>query len=245
MTSNSQRIRLQPAYLLHRRPYRETSAILEFFTPEHGRIALIAKGVRRKRSPLTPLLQLYRPLLLSWRGRGPLYSLDQVEENGRMYLLSGLSMMSGFYINELLVRLLQHEEAYPALYALYELLLQQLSEDGKGAELEWLLRQFELRLLNDLGYALNLETEVESGAALQPEQRYHYQPMQGAYHWQEGKQGGLPLHGGTLLDLASGDLSKQRSRREAKQLMRTLLAALLGDKPLNSRELIRKMKTTE
>ncbi|MCF6230536.1 MAG: DNA repair protein RecO [Gammaproteobacteria bacterium] len=245
MTSNSQRIRLQPAYLLHRRPYRETSAILELFTPEHGRIALVAKGVRRKKSPLTPLFQLYRPLLLSWRGRGPLYSLDQVEENGSMHLLSGLSMMSGFYINELLVRLLQHEEAYPALYALYELLLKQLSQDEKGAELEWLLRQFELRLLNDLGYALNLETEVASGEALQPEQRYHYQPMRGAYHWRDGEQSGLPLHGGTLLDLASGDLSQQRSRREAKKLMRTMLAVLLGDKPLNSRELIQKMKVTD
>ncbi len=236
------RTRLQPAYLLHHRPYRETSSILELFTAEHGRVAMVAKGVRRKKSRLQPLLQLYRPLLLSWRGRGPLYSLDQVEENGAMHTLAGISMMSGFYINELLVRLLHHEEAYPALYATYELLLQQLSQGGGniGAELEWLLRQFELRLLHDLGYALNLECEVETGEVLQPEQRYHYLPEQGAFYWQ-GRGAGVPLHGATLLGLANGNLSEQRSRREAKQLMRAILASLLGDKPLNSRELIRQM----
>ncbi len=149
-------------------------------------------------------------------------------------------MMSGFYINELLVRLLHHEEAYPALYATYELLLQQLSQGDLGAELEWLLRQFELRLLHDLGYALNLECEVETGEVLQPEQRYHYLPEQGAFYWQ-GSGVGVPLHGATLLGLASGELSEPRSRREAKQLMRSMLASLLGEKPLNSRELIRQM----
>ncbi|VAW86051.1 DNA recombination and repair protein RecO [hydrothermal vent metagenome] len=234
------RTRLQPAYLLHHRPYRETSSILELFTAEYGRVAVVAKGVRRKKSRLQPLLQLYRPLLLSWRGRGPLYSLDQVEENGAMHSLAGISMMSGFYINELLVRLLHHEEAYPALYATYELLLQQLSQGDLGAELEWLLRQFELRLLHDLGYALNLECEVETGEVLRAEQRYHYLPEQGAVYWQ-GSGVGVPLHGATLLGLASGELSEPRSRREAKRLMRSMLASLLGDKPLNSRELIRQM----
>lgn len=235
------RTRLQPAYLLHRRPYRETSAILEFFTPEYGRVAMIAKGVRRKKSSLQPLLQLYRPLLLSWRGRGPLYSLDQVEPNGVMLQISGISMMSGFYVNELLVRLLHHEEAHPAVFATYELLLQQLSEGSDGVGLEWLLRQFELRLLDDLGYGLNLEYEVESGEPLLPEQHYLYIPDQGAYYWRGISDAGVPLHGDALLGLASGKLNGLRSRREAKRLMRAVLNSLLGEKPLNSRELIRQM----
>ena len=229
---------LQPAYLLHSRPYRENSAILEFFTPDQGRIAMVARGVRGKKSALQPLLQLYRPLLISWRGRGPLYSLQDVEPDGPMLHLSGVCLICGFYINELLVRLLHHEEAHPALYATYQLVLQQMAQNCESNDLEWLLRQFELRLLTELGYGLNLQSEVEHGEPLQAEQRYCFVLEKGALPWREGYSVGVPLHGATLLGLAQGELNGRRSRNEAKRLMRALLSSLLGHKPLHSRELL-------
>lgn len=232
---------LQQAYLLHRRPYRESSVILELFTPDHGRIAMVARGARGKKSALQPLLQLYRPLLISWHGRGPLYSLRDVEPGGAMLQLSGICLICGFYINELLVKLLHHEEAHPALYATYQLVLQQLADNCAGDDLEWLLRQFELRLLTELGYGLNLQHDAESGAPLQAEQRYHYVLEKGALPWCEGVSAGVPVHGATLMDLALGELNGSRSRAEAKRLMRVLLSSLLGNKPLHSRELLQNM----
>ncbi len=213
--------------------------ILEVFTAEHGRVAMVARGVRGKKNALQPLLQPFRPLLISWRGRGSLYSMQQVEADGRLPALRGANLMSGFYINELLMRLLHYEESYPALYATYELLLQQLA--AADVDLEWLLRQFELRLLSDMGYALNLEYEGDSGASLQAEQRYHYIFERGAISWHGGDVLGVPIHGATLLGLAQGELSDLRSRREAKRLMRTQLKYLLGEKPLHSRELMQQM----
>ncbi len=232
---------LQPAYLLHSRPYRESSSILELFTPEQGRVAMVARNVRRKKSPLQPLLQLYRPLLISWRGRGPLYTLQQAEPDGAMWRLGGMHMVSGFYINELLVRLLPHEEPFPALYATYELLLQHLSQGDDKATLEWLLRQFELRLLRELGYGLHLGCEIEHGEVIEPQRRYCYVLEQGPVLWRNESMQGVMLHGETLLELARGELNSDQSRREAKRLMRALLGVMLGSKPLHSRELMRQM----
>ena len=232
---------LQPAYLLHSRPYRESSLIVELYTQDLGRVAMVARGVRGKRSPLQPLLQPFRPLLVSWRGRGPLYSLQHAEPDGVMMSLAGTCLISGFYANELLVRLLHHEEPYPALYATYQLLLQQLGEGCAGVELQWLLRQFELRLLNELGYGLNLEYEAEQGVAIQPEQRYHYIPEQGAISWRGTDFPGVPVYGATLLGLACGEINTAQARAESKRLVRAILATLLGDKPLHSRELLRQM----
>lgn len=202
---------------------------------------MVARRVRGKRSSLQSMLQPFRPLLVSWRGRGPLYSLQQVEPNGAMLQLTGINLISGFYANELLVRLLHHEENYPALYATYQLLLQQLADRCEGNELQWLLRQFELRLLNELGYGLNLQYEAEQGQEILPQQRYHYLPDQGALSWRGEDFPGVVVHGATLLGLAKGEIEGAQARGESKRLIRAILTGLLGGKPLHSRELLRQM----
>src|SRR5437899_2499222 len=161
----------QPAFVLHAYPYRETSLIVEAFTPDFGRVALVARGAKRPRSELRGLLQGFQPLLLSWSGQQELKTLQKAEWRGGLPRLRGAALLCGFYLNELLLKLLPREDAHPRLYAIYEAALAELAA---GAEQAPLLRRFELQLLSELGYALPLTTETDTGAAIDPAASYHY-----------------------------------------------------------------------
>lgn len=263
---SKQRVLLQPAYVLHQRAYRDTSAILEIFTPEQGRVGLVAKGVRGKKPRWPALLQTFQPLLVSWIQGGELGLLISAEAQGTALTISPRFIASGFYLNEMLLRLLQRHDAQLELFGWYDTALRELSALGKcvvGAgdsrvdvmendnsanyvqpALEATLRRFEMRLLASLGYGLVLNHEAHSSAPVQAEKQY-------VYHFEQGpvscdvldddshqESFGIPVSGQTLLALQADDLSDELTRREAKRLLRVVLGHYLGSKPLASRQLM-------
>ena len=241
---------LQAGYILHSRPYRNTSKLLDIFSREQGRRVLVARGARKEKSRLQGQLQPFVPLLLSWQGGGEVQTLIGAEAGAQIGRQpGGQKLLTAFYLNELLLRLLAKNDPHPALYDAYAQTLQNLSESSVQEEAH--LRMFECFLLQELGYGLVLDHEVGSDEVLQAEQRYCYQPEYGPLKMNSTDcEHGLPIHGATLLALQQGDLPMNetdndhydRILREAKQLMRMSLARHLGNRPLKSRELYRQQK---
>lgn len=166
------RIHSQPAFLLHTYPYRETSLLVELFSREHGRVALVAKGARRPQSAMRGLLLAFQPLDVSWFGKSEVKTLTAAEWRGGYPLLGGESLMAGFYMNELLLKLLAREDPHPDLYDAYTAALRQLAAGDRHSNA---LRRFEVAMLRELGYALNLEYDVGTGSPLLVDCQYHYQ----------------------------------------------------------------------
>lgn len=237
------RVQQQPAFVLHTRSYSETSLLLEVFTPQHGRIGLIAKGARRPQSRLRAVLAPFQPLLISWSGRGELMLLTGAEPDGADYGLQGEILYCGFYLNELLMRLLQRQDPHEQLYGAYVETLKLLAQGA--SRFEAALRLFEKRLLRELGYGLMLEHDVADRSPIAAEALYEYIPERGPVRIHNPELNtrtqGVRLVGGSLLALANDDLSDPRALREAKLLMRTLLAPHLGERPLHSRHLFRQL----
>ncbi len=237
---NRERVQLQPAYILHHRPYRNSSRLLEVFSRDHGRFGMVARGVGSRRSRLRGQLQPFRRLLLSWSNRGELATLTGAETDGPSLRLVGAALMSGFYLNELLLRLTGRHVPYPELFQEYE---RALAAMGRERVDQATLRLFECRLLEALGYALNLDHEVERGMPIQPSGRYCYHIERGPVEARMAEEdGSLVLSGRTLLALAKGTFPDEESLREARRLMRAVLTFYLGDKPLHSRTLFRALE---
>ncbi|MCW8826828.1 MAG: DNA repair protein RecO [Gammaproteobacteria bacterium] len=229
------RVDHQAGYLLHQRPFKERSTIVEIFTHDWGRIGLVANGVRKERSRLAGLLQPFQRLLFSWRGRGELKTLTSVEAAGPAELLQGDSLISGLYLNELMLRLTSRHDPHPMLFSHY---YQALDRVARDEELEWCLREFERDLLQELGYGLNLSHDSVSGEEIEPDAIYCYYPHGPEKLDRQRQAGGeLTLKGETLLAISSGRRPGREGLREAKQLMRAMLQPHLGDKPLMSRSL--------
>src|SRR5438270_2846985 len=167
----------QPAFVLHAHPYRETSLIVEALTADYGRVALVARGAKRPRSELRGVLQAFQPLTLSWAGAGEIKTLMRAEWRGGLPLVTGSALLCGFYLNELLLKMLPREDPHPRLYRDYESTLASLAA---GAEQAPVLRQFEVRLLAELGYALPLPHQADTGRPIDPEARYYYAFDRGA-----------------------------------------------------------------
>jgi DNA repair protein RecO (recombination protein O) len=232
------RIQLQPAYLLHRRPFRDSSQLLEVFTLDHGRLSLVARGVSRRRrgGALGALLQPFRPLLLSFSGRGELATLTAAEAAGAYLPLAGERLYSALYLNELLSRLLHRHESHPALFSDYGLALEAL---GDVAALEPVLRRFELRLLDELGYAIDITRDADSGEPLQLNAAYEVDPELGLRTAVgQAASGRTRLLGADLAAIAAGELEGP-VLASAKRLTRELLSPHLGPEPLRSRALFK------
>lgn len=233
------RAELQTGYVLHTRPYRDSSLLVEFLSREMGRISLVAKGAkgrRKKGGSVAALLQPFAPLSCSWVGRSELKTLTLCEALAPALQLTRTRLYSGLYLNELLVRLLHHEDPHQELYDNYELALGQLA--GDLAE-EMVLRPFEFRLLKDLGYGFDLSVDGLSGEPIADDNWYHYHQDYGLVLAADTRPDDrLPRYRGReLMELEQGDF--EAARHCAKQLMRQVLAGHLGDKPLMSRELFR------
>lgn len=228
---------LQPAFVLHRRDYRNTSLLLELFTLHEGRLPAIARGAKAPGSGRAALLQPFRPLLVGLSGRGEIKTLGQVEAQGRAYELVGRVLYCGFYLNELLLRLLGRNDPHADLFAHY---LESLTDLARGERLDSVLRRFELRLLKELGYALQLSRVGDTGEPVRAESVYEYilelgpVPVAGPVD-----ASSMRVHGRTLLCLHNNESMDQQTLTEARGLMRGVLAFYLGDKPLKSRELFR------
>lgn len=228
-----QQAHLIPGFILHRRSYSETSLILEVFTREYGRLGLMARGARRRSGRNPTPMEPFQVLLLSWRGRGELPTLGGCEPNGPPIRLTGNQLVSGLYLNELIVRLLQRGDAHPELFDNYAHTLARLAGP---ADTESLLRSFEVRLMEAVGYALELQEEVGTGQPVSAQRRYRYDPEAGP----RPADGSDTIGGDTLIALARDEGLSQEQRREAKRLMRGLLNGLLDGRPLNSRKLWRR-----
>jgi len=231
---------LQHGFVLHRRDFGNTSLILELFSAAHGRLPALAKGAKRGRAPTAALLQPFRPLWLSWSGRGEVRTLTRSEPAGNAFALSGEALYCGFYLNELVLRILGRGDPHAALFAFYHAALSDLSQEGR--HLERVLRQFELRLLQELGFTGAMDREVE-GEPVLGNRRYLVTPDLGPRAARPGEEG-ASVSGTTLLGLAAGAPLNGECAREARLLMRRLLAPHLGDRPLKSRELFRRWRET-
>ncbi len=221
-----------PAFVLHSRPYKETSALVDFFTPQ-GRLRAVLRGARGKAGSLA---RPFAPLELELRGRGELKNVGRLEAAGLASWLQGQTLYSGLYLNELLLRLLPAEDAHPALFDHYALTLQALASNPP---LEPLLRAFEWRLLDELGYGFALDIDV-AGQPVVSQGLYRLQPDAGLEPVVQ-LQPGL-FQGADLLAMAEADWSAPGALAAAKRLMRQALAPHLGGRPLVSRELFMTLK---
>jgi DNA repair protein RecO (recombination protein O) len=228
---------LLDGYVLHRRDYGNSSLLLELFTRSQGRYPAIAKGAKRPGSALAALLQPFRPLLVGVSGRGEVKTLTQAEPSAESPTLAGQALFCGFYLNELLVRLLARGDSHERLYDHYRTALAELAA---GPEAAGVLRRFERRLLGEAGYAMVLEREAGEGPPLRPELRYQYHPEQGPQVCAADAPG-FTVAGATLLALAADLPLRGEAAREARELMRRVLAHHLGERPLKSRELFRQL----
>ncbi|MBF2754172.1 MAG: DNA repair protein RecO [Gammaproteobacteria bacterium AqS3] len=228
---------LVPGYVLHRRPWRETSWLLDLWSAE-GRTVAIAKGARAPRSRWSALLEPFQPLLLQWSGRGEVHTLTEAEwVDAAAAPLSGRAGFCGLYANELLLRTLLPGEAHTDLFADYGDLmaeLRSLPAEPEISALELPLRRFELRLLGALGYALDLQ-RCSGGEPIAPAGHYHFVPGTGLCRSPSASSDAFA--GEALLALGRCELPDLNARRTAKQLLRTALRPLLGSAPLFSRAL--------
>jgi DNA repair protein RecO (recombination protein O) len=222
----------EPAYVLHTYAYKETSLIVEAFTRRHGRVALLARGARRPRSAMRGILLAFHPLRLGWSGSGELSNLMQAEWGGALQPLGGRALMCGFYVNELVLRLLPREDPHEALFDAYGEALARLSA---GEPYHAVLRSFEKRLLAELGYAPLFDHDALSGEPIEPGGSYVYEPDRGPVR---SSHGDLIISGRTLLDLAADDYSRTETRDEARYLMRALIGQRLHGQTLHTRSVL-------
>lgn len=252
--SNKQRVQLQPAYILHQRPYRDSSALLEIFSAHSGRCALVAKGAKRPRSKFRGLLQPFQPLLLSWLSKSELGTLTDAEQYDKPVLMKPKYLPSAFYMNELVLYLLHRDDPHDELFQCYHNAIRNLkSLSGNSDEdLLWqaYLREFEIMVLQSVGYGLVLDHDVRTQTAIVASDWYDYWldhgPMKSELD--SGDIRGVRVSGATLNLLSNPQLLREKSRhadavtrtlfKEAKQLLRTILDHHLGYRVLHSRSLM-------
>jgi len=230
------RVELQPAYVLHRRAYRDSSMLVEAFSAEHGRVSLVARGGNRRArgGSMAALLQPFVPLLLSWSGRAELKTLGRAEIAGGQHRLAGTRLYSGLYLNELLMRLLHRHDPHPQLFATYSTALCALAG---AAAVDTTLRRFELGLLDELGYRVELTADGRSGQAIAPGAWYRFDHDHGLVCVDDPVQyAGRSYRGTEVLSMAEGDFLGA-ARLPARALLREVLAVHLGEAPLRSRDL--------
>lgn len=230
------RVDLEPAYVLHQFDYRDSSRIVEFLVRDHGRIAAVARGIRRAANRQRGLLQPFQPLLVSWSGR-ELATMTGLEPAGTRAALAGDALLAGFYLNELCLRLIAVHDPHPEIFALYAAALGELTEGGIAPA----LRRFELGLLEALGYGLSLTADPRTGEAVEPEARYLFHAERGPQRAGGGVEHEALVAGRSLLAMARGEFDDPQVARDAQRVLRQAIDRQLGGKPLKSREVLREM----
>ncbi len=233
---------LHPAYVIHTRSYRDTSLIIEIFTPTHGRVSLLVRGAKSGKVQKALVLQPFRMLHVSWTGRGDLPVLTAVEEAGASVRLQGQALACGYYINELVYYLLPKdvpaEELFVQYWPVVEALLQEQGRDNA-------LRQFEFALLDQTGYAPLLSHEKDSDVEIQPTRDYRYLVPDGPVPAEVASQKGVAVSGQTLLELAAMQYDSLTHIREARDLARALIHYQLNGRELLSRSLFSSFKSMQ
>jgi len=240
VSAAARRVQLEPAYLLHHYAWRDSSRILELLTRSQGRVSVFARAARRGGSTLPATLQPFGELLVSFTSRGEAGQLTGAERVRAPSALSGDCLMSAFYANELLIRLLPRHDPHPVLFDAYAALLAQL-HDGAGHPARP-LRLFEKRLLDELGWGLSLESDAGDGSPLEPLRSYRYRIDGGPEAIDGVAEGELVFSGASLLSLAREDLADERSLADARRLLRAALDQCLDGRPLRTREVLIAMR---
>jgi DNA repair protein RecO (recombination protein O) len=228
MTQARERITLEPAYVLHHRAYRDTSRILDVFSEKHGRLTLFARGARGPKSKLASLLMPFRPLLVSWSGRGDAAQLVTAESEGEALPLPARLVLSGFYLNELIIALTTRHDPQPRLFADYAQTLRRLCMD---AQPEPCLRVFEKRLLASVGYGIEF--------TIDPKSYYQFRPAEGLSEVRENTPGAY--HGRSLLALQAESLDDSETLAVARRVLRQALDHCLEGRELRTRTVARSM----
>lgn len=237
--SQRSRIASQPGFLLHSRPFRDSSQLIEIFSRDHGRIGLVARGVRSARSRYRGVLRPFAPLELSWTIAGDLGTLTGVEAAGRLPDLCGDALMAGFYVNELVLKLTHRHDAQPDVYAAYEAAVTGLA--GRP-DVEFTLRCFELRLLRAIGYGLDLEHDMVTGLPVEEDAWYRVKATEGvARATADGPDASL-YSGAELRDIAAERLQDPALLKRARRILQSALEHCLEGRELNSRRVMRAMR---
>ena len=234
----AERFDSKEAFVLHSYPFRETSLIVEAFSMDMGRVALVARGARRPASSFRGLLLPFQPLLLSWYGKSELRTLHRAEWQGGHPRLAGMALICGLYLNELLMRLLPRDDAHEGLFVNYRETLQAM---GRDADLQGILRRFEVDLLKEMGYAPILDADVR-GKPIEPERVYTYELERGPVPEEGATPNSVRLTGKTLLDMACGNYADAATQQQSKALMRMLINHHLGAQPLHTRRLLQDLQ---
>jgi len=239
------RIDHQPGFVLHSYPWRETSLIIETFTREFGRVAVVARGAKRPTSQFRGLLSPFNPIALSWSGRNEIKTLVRAEWLGGMQPLRGDVLLAAFYANELLVRLLARGDPHLTTFGSYVELLQSL---GQKSRHDTALRRFELDLLQDIGYALPLALCAE-GSPIDAAAQYAFSGDRGAQlidantaRERDALSFADTVSGRTLLAMAARDFAHPQVAAESKVLLRQVIRFHLDGKPLNTRRILQDLK---
>ena len=230
------RIRLsgQPGFVLHSFPYKETSLIIDLFSRDYGRIQLLAKGAKRPHSQLRAVLQSFQPLSVGWSGKSELRTLVAAEWVGGLLPLEKAALLCGFYINELLVKLLAREDPHPVLFDHYVSTLNQLAHQESAPIV---LRKFECALLKETGVGTDFSHCHSTGKTVQADRWYVVDPLQGP-RLAQADEVWPQVSGQTLLDMACENYTHASTMAQSKILMRFLLAHHLGGGQLNTRQIL-------
>lgn len=226
------RVNKERAYVLHTRPYRDTSLIVDVLTESYGRIAVVAKSARGPKSRFRGQVTPMTPLLVSWTGLSELKTLTAIDAVGLPAQLQGDALWACFYAHELMLRLLAHDDEHPRLFESYEALLVGLREPGSYSA----LRYFELALLAELGYAPTLH-QTAHGESVLPDCAYRYVLDHGLVAMGQAEQDGLIFLGSDLLALHRQELEGDSELSTAKRLLRYILSHRIGPKPLKTKQL--------
>lgn len=228
----SSRYQLEPAYVLHSRPWSESSLILEVFSREMGRVGMIARGARRSKSRWQGMLQQFQPLLMSWSARGELGTLTGVERVSGAARLEGISLFCGLYVNELVMRLCIRNDPHPDLFSTYTQCLEELRS---GHTPQPSLRAFEKSLLQEIGFQLQLKLDTRHEKPVLADKYYRYDPESGPVE-SDASSAGQVFPGSVLLALAENDFSDKTQMRGIRRLLQGILAHHLGGRPLASQQ---------
>lgn len=232
---------LEPAFLLHHRPWSDSSRILELMTRRCGRVTLFAHGARRPKSPLRSVLQPFLPLLISWSGRADGGTLTGAELAQAVAPLPPAQLLSGFYLNDLLLRLVPKEDRHERLYDAYAAAVLQLgAHDGHRP-----LREFEHVLLDELGYGPELARDADSGGTLDPDRYYHFEPGRGVLAVRDTAAGTEGHRGCDLLAVARGELAGPAALVTARRVFGAAIAHCLEGRGLASRDVMLAMRRRE
>jgi DNA repair protein RecO (recombination protein O) len=232
------RIHCEAAFLLHHRPYQDSSQILDIISASHGRLALVARGSRSAKSRLAGILRPFLPLKLSWVIRGDLGTLTGAEMSGAPIALQGDALMSGYYASELLLKLLHRHDPHPEIFEAYGRTIENLA---KSADVAAPLRHFEMELLRRIGYALNLDQDTETSEPLRSDAMYEYRVEQGPVPI-ANRQGAMVFSGQELTAVRNEDFGRPEILSCAGRLLREVISFHLGGRELNSRKVLLELR---